>query len=162
MIKKTYFAFVFLLIACSNPQNNEVKLQSRIDSLEKKLENTYSPGLGEFMNGIQAHHAKLWYAGKNQNWKLANFEVEEIIELIEDIQKYKADRKESKLVNMVIPSLEEVTKAIEKKDPVMFKNSYSQLTNTCNSCHVATEFEFNVVKVPTTESFSNQEFKLTK
>jgi hypothetical protein len=82
--------------------------------------------------------------------------------LIEDIQKYKADRKESKLVNMVIPSLEEVMKAIEKRDSVMFKNSYSQLTNTCNSCHVATEFEFNVVKVPTTESFSNQEFKLTK
>jgi hypothetical protein len=79
MIKYFTFVLVFLLTACSNPQNNEVKLQSRIDSLEKKLENTYSPGLGEFMNGIQAHQAKLWYAGKNQNWKLANFEVEEII-----------------------------------------------------------------------------------
>lgn len=43
------------------------------------------------MNGIQSHHAKGWYAGKNQNWKLANFEVEEIIELIDDIQKFRAD-----------------------------------------------------------------------
>ncbi len=162
MIKKTYVALVFLVMSCSNPPTNEGKLQSRIDSLEKKLANTYSPGLGEFMNGIQAHHAKLWYAGKNENWKLAEFEVEEILELVEDIQKYKSDREESKLMNMVNPSLDNVKSAIDKKNLAVFKSSFSELTNTCNACHLATKHEFNVVKTPTTESFSNQEFSLQK
>ena len=36
------------------------------------------------------------------------------------------------------------------------------LTNTCNSCHRATEFEFNVVKIPDTPPFSNQDFKISK
>jgi superfamily I DNA/RNA helicase len=152
---------IFGLLACNQP-NNESKLQSRIDSLEKKLANTYSPGLGEFMNGIQAHHAKLWYAGENKNWKLAEFEVEEILELVEDIQKYKADRKETKLMNMVNSSLDKVKLAIDNKNLISFKSSFTELTNTCNSCHLATEHEFNVVQVPTMQMFSNQDFKAPK
>ena len=152
---------IFGLLACNQP-NNESKLLSRIDSLEKKLANTYSPGLGEFMNGIQAHHAKLWYAWENKNWKLAEFEVEEILELVEDIQKYKADRKETKLMNMVNPSLDKVKLAIDNKNLISFKSSFTELTNTCNSCHLATEHEFNVVQVPTMQMFSNQDFKAQK
>ena len=58
------------LISCSdNTENKELK--SRMDSLEQKLSDSYKPGLGEFMFNIQVHHAKLWFAGQNQNWKLA-------------------------------------------------------------------------------------------
>ena len=35
------------------------------------------PGFEEFMSNIQAHHAKLWFAGQNHNWKLADFEIHE-------------------------------------------------------------------------------------
>ena len=48
----------------------------------------YTPGLGEFMSGIQVHHEKLWFAGKAGNWQLADFETGEIRETIDDIQKY--------------------------------------------------------------------------
>ena len=111
------------------------------------------------MGYVQAHHAKLWYAGENANWKLANFEMDEIRETIDNIKKYETDRPETKLISMIYPPLDSVTSAINLKNVTRFKNSFTQLTNTCNACHQAAKFEFNVVKVPTAQMFANQDFK---
>ena len=110
------------------------------------------------MSSVQVHHNKLWFAGQNQNWKLADFEVHEIMEAIDDIQKYQTERKESQMVGMIVPALDSVNVAIQRKSPNQFKSSYTLLTNSCNNCHRATEFEFNVVKIPDNPPFSNQDF----
>ena len=149
-------------ISCNQQTDNNKVLQNRIDSLESKLSDTYKPGFGEFMSGIQAHHSKLWFAGQNKNWKLADFEVHEIMEAIEDIQKFQTERKESQMIGMINPALDSINNAIQQKNPVLFKSSYTLLTNTCNNCHHAANFEFNVVKIPDTQPFSNQDFKINK
>jgi len=148
-----------LAISCKQPGNSNAALQSRIDSLEKKLATTYKPGFGEFMSSIQIHHAKLWFAGKNKNWELANFEMHEIGEALDAIKEYQTEREESKKVDMLMPSLNAVNDAIQKKDSALFNSSYLLLTSTCNNCHKAVNFGFNVVKVPDTAPFSNQAFK---
>lgn len=153
---------LFGLFACNQQTENTKVLQNRIDSLEKKLADTYKPGFGEFMSGIQAHHSKLWFAGQNENWKLADFEVHEIMEAIEDIQKFQTERKESQMIGMINPALDSINNAIQQKNPVLFKSSYTLLTNTCNNCHHAANFEFNVVKIPDNQPFSNQDFKISK
>ena len=159
MKKTTLLVFIpFVLASCYNQTNNNQQLQVRIDSLEKKLDNTYKPGLGEFMGSIQTHHAKLWFAGQNQNWKLANFEINEIKEALEDIGKYCADRTESKSIGMINGPIDTLTKSIEQKNIQQFKNNYILLTNTCNNCHRQTEHEFNVIIIPTTPPLSNQKF----
>ena len=160
-MKITFYLFVIIIVASSCKQRTESTraLQSRIDSLEQKLVHTYKPGFGEFMSSIQVHHAKLWFAGKNQNWELADFEMHEIAESIDAIKEYQTEREESKKVDMLKPSLEAVKDAIDKKDPALFNSSYLLLTSTCNNCHKAVNFGFNIVKVPETPPFSNQEFK---
>jgi hypothetical protein len=150
----------FGFFSCNQRAGNTQVLQNRIDSLEKKLAATYKPGFGEFMSGIQAHHSKLWFAGQNENWKLADFEVHEIMEAIEDIQKFQTERKESQLTGMISPALDSINNAIKQKNPALFKSSYILLTNTCNNCHRASEFDFNVVKIPDNQPFSNQDFKV--
>lgn len=150
-----------VFFACNQQTDNKV-LQSRIDSLESKLADTYKPGFGEFMSGIQTHHSKLWFAGQNENWKLADFEVHEIMEAIEDIQKFQTERKESQMIGMINPALDSINNAIQQKNPALFKSSYTLLTYTCNNCHRAADFEFNVVKIPDTQPFSNQDFKISK
>ena len=112
------------------------------------------------MSSIQVHHSKLWFAGQNQNWKLADFEVHEIMEAIEDIQKFQTERKESQLIKMINPALDSINYAIQQKNPALFKSSFTFLTNTCNGCHHAANFEFNVVKIPDSQPFSNQDLKL--
>jgi len=158
---RSFFLLIIILsfIACKQQADNTKSLQSRIDSLEKKLATTYKPGFGEFMSSIQIHHAKLWFAGKNKNWELANFEMHEIGETIDAIKEYQTEREESKKVDMLKPSLDAVNDAIQKKDSALFNSSYLLLTSTCNNCHKAVNFGFNVVKVPETPPFSNQAFK---
>ncbi|MCM4169357.1 hypothetical protein KCTC52924_00575 [Arenibacter antarcticus] len=152
----------FGLFACNQQKDNTKILQNRIDSLEIKIANTYKPGFGDFMSSIQAHHSKLWFAGQNQNWKLADFEVHEIMEAIEDIQKFQAGRKETEMIGMINPALDSINNAIEKKDPVLFENSYTLLTISCNKCHQAVDLGYNVVKTPDSSPFSNQDFKPLK
>jgi hypothetical protein len=153
------FIFLFLLVACTQEGANSSQLQAQIDSLKSKLDNSYKPGFGEFMSSVQAHHNKLWFAGQNQNWQLADFEIHEIQEAIEDIEKFQVERPESQKIGMIKPALDSVSTAIDQKNSTLFKSSHILLTNTCNNCHKATDFEFNQVKVPDTPPFSNQVFK---
>ena len=147
------------LLACNQQADNTKDLEERINNLESKLADAYKPGFGDFMGSIQTHHAKLWFAGQNENWDLADFEIHELEEAIEDIQKYQAGRKESEMIGMLNAPLENIEKAIDEKDSEAFKRNFISLTNTCNKCHIAVGFEFNVVKLPETSPFSNQDFR---
>jgi hypothetical protein len=157
--------FIFILalssiVACTQQTQNSSKLQQQVDSLKNQLAASYKPGFGEFMGSIQTHHSKLWFSGIHENWKLADFEIHEMKEAIENIKKYQQKRKESALIDMMAPSLNSVMAAVKHKDLIQFKSSYTSLTNACNTCHRDTQFEFNIVKIPDSQPFSNQEFKI--
>ena len=157
-----YLLTILLFIACvsCNQHDKQVEqMQLKIDSLQKELAETYKPGFGEFMSGIQVHHAKLWFAGQNQNWPLADFEILEIQEALEDIQKFCADRDETKSIAMFNAPVDSVSNAIRQKDLSRFNSSYILLTKTCNYCHLETKHEFNVVTIPTSVPVVNQDFK---
>jgi len=161
---KQYFLFQFIIIiltACNSTDSN-ITLQRKIDSLQKQIDNAYKPGLGEFMSSIQVHHAKLWFAGTNANWQLADFEIHEIMEAVDDIQQYNIERPESKEIKVIVPGIDSVLQSIKIKDAASFKNSFILLTNTCNNCHKAVQYDFNQVKIPDEPPFSNQVFTPAK
>ncbi len=160
MKKLAILLFIITLTSCKQPTNEIAKLQNQIDSLKKELNSTYKPGFGDLMSGVQNHHSKLWFAGVNENWELANFEVHEINELLNNVKKYQSERKETESLDMINPLLDSVSMAIKNENLNSFKKSYKLLTITCNECHKITEFKFNIVKVPTRQVFSNQEFKI--
>ena len=154
---------IFYLIAitsfsCNQPSSNNIALQKKIDSLQTEVNNSYKPGLGEFMSQIQMHHAKLWFAGENGNWQLAHFEIGEIQEALDDIPKYCADRPEVKYINMIIPAMDSLSDAIKDKNEGKFRSGFTLLTATCNDCHKATDHGFNVIKIPEVPPVSNQFF----
>ncbi|HTQ27735.1 MAG TPA: hypothetical protein VMI35_06390 [Puia sp.] len=151
--------FVLMLAACQHSEDHTQQLQMQIDSLQHAVAGSYKPGFGEFMSSIQVHHEKLWFAGQNANWKLADFEINEIKEALEDLQTYCTDRPERKSIPMIYPPLDSLSSAIQKKDPVAFRNSFIALTNNCNICHQATNHAFNVIRIPDSPPFSNQVFK---
>ena len=152
--------FVVSVSACNQHTSDDGQnLQTQIDSLRNKIAHAYAPGVGEFMSSIQMHHAKLWFAGKNENWELANFEMEEILESLDDIQQYCADSPSIKPLPMIFPPLNSVKLAISEKNIVMFKTSFNLLTNTCNNCHQASNHAFNVIRIPDREPVTNQVFE---
>ncbi len=157
-----FLSFLFILSACNSQGSDNHQLQSQVDSLQKKLNDTYKPGLGEFMLGIQLHHAKLWFAGTNKNWKLADFEVHEIAETLDDIKKYCTDRPEVKSIGVIDPAINSINAAIKQKDLQAFKNSFVELTANCNNCHKSNQHEFNIITIPTALPVVNQDFKPAK
>ena len=156
-----YFIYLplILLFSCGRQPDNTARLQNEIDSLQNKLAHTYRPGLGEYMAGIQVHHAKLWYAGNAQNWALAQFELDEIKEATDGIREFCQDRPEISSLHMIDGPVDSLANTVKNKDLPNFKNSFIALTATCNNCHRATKHEFNVIKLPDSPPFSNQEFK---
>lgn len=162
-MRKAVLLFLLLLILSCKDQSEKINiLEKRVDSLEKVITKMYKPGFGELMTGVQAHHSKLWFAGKNQNWDLAGFEVKEIKEILEDIHQYQKERKESQFMEMLDPALDSVEYAVSKRDPGLFKKTYTSLTRSCNECHQVTDFGYNIVKIPDTSPFTNQDFKIKK
>ena len=155
-----FFCIALLLLACNQPSTQILQLHSKVDSLQLALKETYKPGLGEFMSSIQVHHEKLYFAGQNENWKLADFEIHEIMEAVDDIQHYATERTEVKELPMLLPVLDSVNEAIKKQDQNLFNRDFVILTNTCNECHKAVDYNFNRVKIPETPPFSNQVFKV--
>ncbi len=154
-----YLLILFIaLFSCGQKDDRMALLEKRIDSLSRHTDSAYSPGLGEFMVSIQLHHSKLWFAGKYGNWELANFELGEILESLEDINHYNKDRPEIKNLPMIYSPLDSLKSAIIKKDQAGFKRSYIFLTNTCNSCHQVTKHGFNKIKIPDSEPVTDQVF----
>lgn len=159
---KTIPLFALLIVFASCGQGSNPQLQAKIDSLQQKLNNTYKPGLGEFMLGIQEHHAKLWFAGINKNWMLADFEVHEIGETLDDIKLYCTDRPEVKSITMIDPAIAGISKAISNGDEEAFKRGFTTLTTACNTCHKNNQHGFNEIVIPTTPPVTNQQFKPVK
>lgn len=129
------------------------------DSTRNSPTPPFKPGFGEFMGSIQVHHEKLFFAGKAGNWELADFEMHEIGEAIDDLKAYCTDRPETAKLPMIVPPLDSVSAAISRKDSTAFFRHFTYLTRTCNNCHQVTDHGFNKIIQPTRPPFSNQDFK---
>ena len=157
-MKKLLLMLIMLgfLFACNQSDHQIIiRLNKQTDSLRQKLEEM-KPGLGEYMMSIQAHHGKLWFAGKNQNWQLAQFEIDEINECVEGATKVETDRPEVKMLTMIKSPLAGLEEAIAKKDTALFNGRFQILTASCNACHQSVKFSFINIKVPETPSITNQ------
>jgi hypothetical protein len=125
----------------------------------------FVPGLGEIMSLQQMRHTKLWLAGQAMNWKLAAYEVDELNEGFDDVVKRHPTHKDSPVApkdvipQMIPVPLNDLRTAIDKQDPAGFATAYDELTNACNGCHAATNFEFNRVQRPASNPYPNQVFE---
>ena len=126
----------------------------------------YVPGLGEIMALQQIRHAKLWFAGSNKNWELADYELDELREGFSDAANLHPVHDQI-LVAMLVDKittkpLAEVGKAIEEKNSALFNNAFDGLTMACNACHRAAKHPYIVIKRPDVLPFGNQEFSIKR
>ena len=123
---------------------------------------TFVPGLGEFMTGIQLRHAKLWFAGKTGNWALAAYELDEIKEGFGDAAQFQPDFKGIAVAKMIqektASPIESLEKVIDGKDKKQFATAFDNLTAACNACHQSVGFGFISIQRPTVAPVSNQKF----
>lgn len=122
----------------------------------------YSPGVAEIMIATQVRHAKLWLAGEARNWELADYEIDELKEGLEDIVKYFPTYKDMPVGKMIeataMPPIAEVEAAVKAKDRAKFTAAFDKLTAACNTCHQSANRPFIVIQRPASSTFPNQSF----
>jgi len=117
------------------------------------------PGLGEIMTLQQLRHIKLWFAGRAGNWALADYEMGELNEGFEDVNKLLGGDTVDKMVGDPLKALQ---KAIEDKNRTAFTTAYDKLSAGCNNCHRALDHAFIVIQRPALSPYSDQVFEPQK
>jgi hypothetical protein len=117
----------------------------------------YLPGLGDIMDAIQWRHLKLSYVGKLGNWELASYELGQIQQRLSDAARFYQGIPIEK-IDMIEQPLKAVSAAIKAKSGSRFTRAFADLTETCNSCHMAANVGFITIQIPTSSPFSNQLF----
>lgn len=110
------------------------------------------------------HASNLWWAGRSQNWPLADYywnEVTDHMELSTQVEltgEQKADVQKALASVRRTPSMQ-VGQAIRKGDIVAFQASYRSLLGGCNNCHKAAGKPFLRVRTPAPPSSSMISFE---
>jgi hypothetical protein len=116
----------------------------------------------ETMGYYQRFSHKLWLAGTNENWELANFYTHELEEVTENLIEGNVIHDDYNLSNlseaMLLPKIEKLEEAIRQKDEVLFLDNYELMIASCNLCHNTTKHTFIKITIPNDSTVWNQEF----
>jgi hypothetical protein len=115
----------------------------------------YLPGLGEIMAMQQMRHIKLWFAGSAGNWALADYEIDELKEGFDEVNKRLGGDTVDKAVGAGLAALE---KAVDAKDRTAFGRGFDALSKGCNECHRALDRGFILIRRPSQLPYSDQSF----
>jgi hypothetical protein len=122
----------------------------------------YEPGLGEFMTATQLRHAKLWFAGRQNNWDLAAYEIDEIKEGLEDAARrfpaFDGIPVGEMIKTIIGPRMEKLEKAVRERSSAKFMVAFDELTSGCNSCHAGANRSFIRIQRPIASPLTNQNF----
>jgi len=155
-MKRVLFTFVFLsalITGCKSPIEEEKTANGKDNWLKgndfEKFDVVAKQLRGFDMTMVETgyRYQELYWAGKDQNWEYANYQIQKIKKTIANGLQRRPKRGESAqhFLNVSLPEIERV---INTKDTLNFNNSFRTLTNACNNCHTKENVSFFAVKTP--------------
>jgi hypothetical protein len=139
------------------------ELQQQVEKLEERVDEM-TPETAVLMAQVQIQHAKLYYAGHQENWALAGYTLHEMNEALQAVQTFNDQYENfptplSELVpSLVGPPLGQLDQAIRARDAARFAEAFDGLTAACNACHATLQRAFVHIQKPATADFPNQKF----
>jgi hypothetical protein len=119
--------------------------------------------VADVMTKLQRHANKLYFAGQHENWKLADFYVEEIEETAKAFSKMNVMHGQVNVSGLmgalILPEIEELERAVSEADGAAFHKHYQALISNCNACHTAARLPFIVVQDPKSPAYDNQRYE---
>jgi hypothetical protein len=151
---------VLLVMAsgCNEQKIPDAQAEARLKALEAA-----APGVGTIMSSVQLHFAKLYFAGKAQNWPLAEFELHEVEENMDRAVALRPEEYGTNLVGLndgfKQTQLAAMKTAAQQKNLEAFQSAYTEAIGVCNGCHEETNRPFIVITVPAASPVSNQQWE---
>jgi len=139
-------------VMAQNPAPDLAAMQADIAHLKEVV-----PSQSHSMTDVGYQFANLWFAGKDKNWPLADFFLNESRQHIVWTIRIRPIRKDAagnsvdlKPIFDVINNgpLKNLADSIQAKDEPKFEASYKKMLNGCFSCHVASGKPFLRPVVP--------------
>ncbi|PWN07302.1 hypothetical protein [Rhodohalobacter mucosus] len=154
-----FTSVLFLALSCtsqSGEQNKQAPAAGeQIDEGESEIALIYR------MSFINLYSQKLWFAGMQENWELADIYSHEIEEITDGIIRQNiiddGINVSELMESMIAPQIELMEQAIDNRDSGQFENRFNTLIQTCNQCHTASNYGAVRITVPQTNPF-NQDF----
>jgi hypothetical protein len=153
---------VYMAYSLRIAQQQNEQLRGKIQQVQQRQQQEEIE-VADVMTKLQRHAAKLWFAGQQAHWSLADFYVDELEEGMEEIAEEEVVEDGvniSELMKVMgLQSLKPIREAITEQDKAQFEEKYRLLIRSCNDCHNNSNYEFIKVTVPTAPTFSNQQFE---
>lgn len=139
---------ILIVLSCKNNQQ-EPKGEWITGNKEEQLKTIekHFRGFDMAMVEVDYRYQELFWAGKDNNWDYANYQLDKIKLTIENALQRRPKRANSS-ENFLTNILPEMKKSVDTKDTAIFNKSFEVLTLNCNSCHAAEKVPFFTVKPP--------------
>ncbi len=105
-------------------------------------------GLDLAMIEIDHRFHELYWAGQDQNWKYAEYQLEKIETSLNHALQRRPKRNPSAKL-FLETALPMVRSAVAHEQPREFADAFVGLTAACNNCHVSERVEYMIVRPPT-------------
>jgi hypothetical protein len=142
----------FLLENCSEDTSNNKPV------VAAPIQDTH---IGELMGRMQYNFVKLGLALQHRNQRLANFYIDEVNEVYDDIASKNITNNGkdiSLLITQILKSKKDNLKTvIAANDTAQFDAAYHAVVVSCNNCHLETNHDFIVIEEPHGD-FNGQDF----
>ena len=146
--------FILLIFISCRPQNSENdttvgELGWLSGTTDEKLEEVAYQlgGFSHKMREVSYRYQELYWAGMDENWEYADYQVEHIIEAIEAGVKRRPERLHS-AEEFMDESIPVIASVLELKDKSEFLRGFTALMAGCNGCHAKENVSFIMIKEP--------------
>ncbi len=143
-------SMLFTLNACN--ETNESAQGNWITGTEQEklehIENQFR-GFDNAMVETAYRYQELYWAGQDENWEYAEYQLEKIKIAIEN-GLLRRPKRAASAEHFLKHDLPEMQKSVISKDTVIFNQGFQLFTNQCNNCHLKENVLFFTVKTPKT------------
>jgi hypothetical protein len=163
----TFVALMLAVIGVMLVHSADTAAQNASVAPASSASTAYNPGVGELMNLIvQPRHTKLWFAGHEENWPLAEYESKELRSALANVAKARPVFRQQSIADNVETFLgapfRAVDEAIHDRNAAKFSDAYATVNAGCNACHTALSQSQVVIKTPEEPTYPDQEFRPRK
>lgn len=111
--------------------------QEKIKIIEKQFR-----GMDNAMVEVGYRYQELFWAGRDENWSYASYQLEKI-KLAIDNGLQRRPKRAASVTQFFRFALPEMQKAIDSKDTSAFSKGFQILTNECKNCHIRENAPFS-------------------
>jgi len=142
--------FLAAFAGCSDNQstknNHGTWLQGDQQHFAEAIERQFD-GFSRTMMEVQYRYEELYWAGQDENWEYADYQLEHIFEAIEKGYERRPERKDNSLEFLKAPH-DLMQQAIDARELELFNRNFFIYKKACMSCHIKEDVEFINIIIP--------------